>query len=195
MDVHWSLQTYLGCSFGIYTPFAVCFYAIIASENEPTYFIQCVYIMFQCSYCVYWVKIFFLSSCWQFNTALVCYGHFNFLHCERPKTTDSLACTWGLVSRPHPAFWWWIRWQYFRILYVLKFQVKVRTAACACFSAFKTIYQMLQGMLWYMSDRDPYTPNPNLNLYLYAIIKATIRWKLVSHPRLHEILHPHATHH
>jgi len=25
--------------------------------------------------------------------------------------------------------------------------------------------------------------------------KATIRWKLVTHPRPHEILHPHATHH
>ena len=32
-------------------------------------------------------------------------------------------------------------------------------------------------------------------VYLLTCYKATIRWKLVSHPRPHEILHPHATHH
>ena len=34
-------------------PYAVCLSEIITSENDSTYLIQCVYIVFQYLYCVY----------------------------------------------------------------------------------------------------------------------------------------------
>ena len=69
-----------------------------ASENELylTLYSMCIAIMFQYSYCVYWVIIYFLI---QFANMLSIHAAFsscgwvlNFFHCERPKTTDSLAC-------------------------------------------------------------------------------------------------------
>ena len=85
---HWSLQAYLSCSFGLFRciPLAVCLSEIIASENELTLYSVCIFCLS--------TEIFFLSF---LLTSLVIQhcrcGYFNLLHCERPKTTDSLACT------------------------------------------------------------------------------------------------------
>ena len=103
INKHWSLQAYLSCSFGLYfcIPLVVCHSGIISSEMSSTY-TACVYCVLVLILCILSKNLFLeflLTSLVIQHYPWLPYGYFNLLHCERPKTTDSLySMHWNLRS-------------------------------------------------------------------------------------------------
>ena len=132
----------------------LCASQITASENEPSLFSLMHHVysyhvsVFMIIVCVCVIEYQFLLTCLAFNAAFSsCAWVLNFLHCERPKTNDSLGCTCLYLAsfplpRPCPSFWLDASRMHICVL-----GVKIYTAARACFSVHSGIRTESDGKL------------------------------------------------